>query len=289
MMQATRTEQGIRYLETASPDCSSVVTYLLLHGLGGSLEQWGEVIPKLGEDARTIAIDIPGFGQSRMLTGKFNLDIAVDQIIEFCKSRNVTECILVSHSGGSFVAARLATVAPGLFTRLVMVDGTLVRAFDIARNPRHALSNPRLGFIVAWNFIAGILPVPRVVLQTIASSVTLKKLALWGFVARPSEVPPDRLVELLANSGSLSVLHVLLHAKSIDHVALISEVTQPIDLIWGGKDRLINNDDILFVRRIAHIVGERVISGCGHWPWLEAPAELASFISAPTAYNLLRD
>jgi pimeloyl-ACP methyl ester carboxylesterase len=72
--------------------------------------------------------------------------------------------ILVSHSGGAFVAARLAAVAPKLFIRLIIVSGTLIRAFDMARKPRLALSNPRLGFLVTSHFLAGIFPLPRAAL-----------------------------------------------------------------------------------------------------------------------------
>lgn len=273
-------DSGIRYIEIdPSHVASSGTTYLLVHGLGGSLEQWSVVAPQLGEGARTIAIDVPGFGQSRAASANFDLERAVQQIASFCRNKSVSRCILISHSVGSVVTARLAAVAPTLFTRLIFVSGTLVRAAEMVQRPRLALSNPRLGFSVATQFLAGVLPIPNVILRTVATSPQLKDLTLWPFVAHPAEIPYARLVETLRGSGSLSVLGVLFTAKSIDYIAIMSAVTQPVDLIWGAEDRLINSEDVARTRRMLHVAREQELERCGHWPWLEDPAELVRFIT----------
>jgi pimeloyl-ACP methyl ester carboxylesterase len=281
LRQLTATDSGIRYIEITPAHISSDITYLLVHGLGGSLEQWSEVAQRLGEEARTIAIDVPGFGKSRTAWGNFDLDIAVEQIFRFCLSKSVARCILVSHSVGSVVAARLAAVAPTIFTRLIFVSGTLVRASKMVQHPRQALSNPRLGLFVAAQFLAGVLPIPHIVLRTVAMSPPLKDLTLWPFVAYPAEIPSNRLVETLTGSGSPSVLRILFTAKSINYVAIMSAVTQPVDLIWGTEDHLINSEDIDCTHRLVHVAREQTIERCGHWPWLENPSELISFITSP--------
>ena len=280
MTQLAGTEDGIRYVEAAPGDGSSAATYLLVHGLGGSLEQWSIVMGQLGEESRTIAIDIPGFGKSRTAHGGFDLETAVAQILRFCKSRGVAECIVVSHSVGNVVAARLATVEPSMFTRVILVSGSLVRASEMAQHPRRALSNPRLGFFVAAMFLAGVLPVPRVVLRTIASSPLLKRVAFWPFAAHPAEIPANRVVETLSGTGSSSVIRILFTAKSIDYSSIISAVAQPVGLIWGSEDPLIAEEDLVRTRQMVKVVREDTIDRCGHWPWLENPAELSSFLAS---------
>jgi pimeloyl-ACP methyl ester carboxylesterase len=142
------------------------------------------------------------------------------------------------------------------------------------------LSNPRLGFFVAAMFLAGVLPVPRVVLRTIASSPLLKQVAFWPFAAHPAEIPASRVVETLTGTGSPSVIRILFTAKSIDYSSIISAVTQPVDLIWGSEDPLIAKEDLVRTRQMVKVVREHTIDRCGHWPWLENPAELISFLTS---------
>lgn len=50
----------VRYLESGSAGHGSVL--VLIHGLGGSAEDWGLVIPALARQHRVLALDLPGFG-----------------------------------------------------------------------------------------------------------------------------------------------------------------------------------------------------------------------------------
>jgi pimeloyl-ACP methyl ester carboxylesterase len=127
-------------------------------------------------------------------------------------------------------------------------------------------------------FLAGVLPVPRVVMRTIASSRLLKRVAFWPFAAHPAELPANRVVETLSGTGSSSVIRILFTAKSIDYSGIISAVTQPVGLIWGKEDPLIADEDVVRTRQMVKVVREHKIDRCGHWPWLEDPAELTSFL-----------
>ena len=275
---ARPTPKAIRYVEVGPGRPSDGTSYLLLHGLGGSLEQWSEVAPRLGRAARTVSIDIPGFGQSRTLRGRFNLDEAAVQILEFCRTRELTGCIVVSHSITSVVAAKLATADPARFRKLVFVSGTLPRASAVVHNPIAGLADPKLLAAVTMQFLAGILPVPRFVLVSLARHALLRRALLWPFVADPPTMPTEHLVEVLTGTGSTAVLGVLATANSIDYEQIIGAVSQPVEIIAGARDRLINETDIARVRELAHVVREATIDNCGHWPWLEDPTELVDFI-----------
>jgi pimeloyl-ACP methyl ester carboxylesterase len=280
MNRPVGTDNDVRYIEVVPARSSSNVTYLLVHGLGGSLEQWSDVANRLGAEARTIAIDVPSFGQSRTIRGQFDLDESVRRILRFCHSRDIHNCVLVSHSVGCVVAARLAAREPTLFTRLVLVSGSLVRAAELAQYPRRALADPGLGFFVATQFLTGIFPIPHILLRALAASPVLRQLTLWPFVVRPYRLPPEHLVETLSGSGSFAVVRILLTAKKIDFIGILSAVPQPVDLIAGAEDRIINRTDIARMRQLVHVSREHTIPGCGHWPWLENPTELVNFIRA---------
>jgi pimeloyl-ACP methyl ester carboxylesterase len=283
MSRSVHTADDIRYIEVVPARSSSNFTYLLVHGLGGSLEQWSDVANRLGADVRTIAIDVPSFGQSRDIRGQFDLDTSVSRILRFCHDLDIQNCVLVSHSVGCVIAARMAAREPTLFSRLVLVSGSLVRAAELAQHPRLALSHPSLGFFVATQFLTGIFPIPHFFLRALAASRIMRQLILWPFVARPFRLPPEHLVETLSGSGSFAVIRILVTAKNIDFIGILSAVPQPVELIAGADDHIIDREDIARMHQLVHVSREHMIPGCGHWPWLENPTELVDFIGARRA------
>ncbi|MFE9747180.1 alpha/beta fold hydrolase [Saccharothrix saharensis] len=279
MRYTTRVEGGIRYIDTG-PRGTSGTDFLLIHGLGGSLEQWIPVIGLLSPTARVIAIDVPGFGHSRTRRGDFDLTAAVERISDVLDALHVDRCVVVSHSISCVVAAGLAAARPDAVRSLVLVSGALLRASEIAQRPSRALRHPKLGLVVLSQFLAGVVPVPRFVLNALASSALLRTVTLWPFVAHPGGIPTEHLVEALTGSGSLAVLRILLTADAIDYHGLLSAVDQPVTLVVGDRDRLIDADDIARLRRMMRVVRVSVIRGCGHWPWLEEPSQLAARLTS---------
>src|SRR5262249_2420038 len=133
-------------------------TFLLLHGLGGSLEFWCAVTPSLAKVDRTLAIDIPGFGRSQAPRDGLTLESVAQAIIDFCQRMNVENCTVVAHSLGGFIGLRLAAMEPGLCKRLILVDAAPVRAMMILRRPVRAFRRPVLAATMAIQFLAGAVP-----------------------------------------------------------------------------------------------------------------------------------
>ncbi|RLK61685.1 alpha/beta fold hydrolase [Actinokineospora cianjurensis] len=271
----TNTEHDVRYTEQGPVDGG---TYLLVHGLGGSLEQWSEIARQVGRSARVLAVDVPGFGRSRTATGAFDVGSAAAAIARFCAAKQVRDAVLVSHSVGCVMAAQVAALAPERFRRLVFVSGALVRASDLTQHPSRALRDPLLGLTVATQFLAGLIPVPHALLTAMARSATLRSALLRPFVADPRALAGDLLVETLTGAGSPAVLRVLFTAKAIAYDTMLRSVRQPVDLITGDSDRLITDEDRRLLRGLVDVHRDEVIAGCGHWPWLEHPAELATLL-----------
>lgn len=270
-------EAMIRHVEIGkkSPDAHN---YLFIHGLGGSLEQWSKIMRRVGRESHAIAVDVPGFGQSRTLRGRFDVESSVEELRHFCGQNDVRSCVLVSHSIGCVIAARLATLEPDRFTRLVMVSGALVRASEMAQHPSQMVSKPRLGGLVATQFLAGMFPIPGWLLRTMARSPNFRSMALWPFVAHPRALAPAALIETLTGTGSFAVARILLTAKSIRYREILGGVPQPIDLVVGNKDRLINGDDLSMLQEIVRLRSTHTIEDCGHWPWVETPGQLTQIL-----------
>jgi pimeloyl-ACP methyl ester carboxylesterase len=271
-------ESGIIYYEVNPNLPADNFTYLLLHGLGNSLDFWSEVTPVLARLRRVIAIDIPGFGRSPAPSGGFTLENVSRDINAFCITRNVQECIIVAHSLGSFMGLRLAALNSERFRRLVLVDGTLARATQIIRYPRSIWKDPSLGFYVGAQFIGGMLPIRHRIADIISRSRVIREITLWPYVANPGNLDPKILGAALSDNGGATAFKVLLQSRNINYIDLMKAVSQPVDLVWGEKDHLIDLQDVECARHCMQIERELKIPACGHWPMIEAPAILSDFL-----------
>ncbi|GAA4440552.1 alpha/beta fold hydrolase [Phytohabitans houttuyneae] len=266
----------IHFSEEGSRHRGAGTSFLLLHGLGGSRQQWGQVQRALATTSHSIAVDIVGFGESR--GRRFHVDAASEELAFFCEAYELERCVLVSHSIGSTVAGLLAARAAPHFTRLILTSGTLFRAARIAQHPGVGVRAPRLGLAVTAQFLTGMVPMPDSLRRLVAHNAMLRTLSLWPFVAHPGRLDPVQLDAALEGAGSCAVLRILLDARMIDYPRIMSSVPQPVDLIWGAKDRLITRSDIDEMRRTANVVREHEIADCGHWPMIEKPTELTALI-----------
>lgn len=92
---------------------------ILLHGYGGSARWWQQNIGPLGAIRRVYALDIPGFGGSRMREG-FRFTRVADLIARWMERLNLPPSDMVSHSMGGQLALVLAAHHPDRVRSLVV-------------------------------------------------------------------------------------------------------------------------------------------------------------------------
>jgi pimeloyl-ACP methyl ester carboxylesterase len=116
-----------------------VDTVLMVHGLRGThhgLELVAAGLP----DQRVVIPDLPGFGDSGPMTGRRHDVVGyahvVTELIERIGGRT-RPIVLLGHSFGSIVAAHVASAAPELVRRLVLINPIATPAL---RGPRVVLS-----------------------------------------------------------------------------------------------------------------------------------------------------
>lgn len=96
---------------------------LLLHGLAASARVWARVAPRLVEDGHAVlTCDLLGFGRSRRTGTRFGLDDQVDALLGLLDHHGAPRVLVVGHSWGCAVAARLAERAPARVSGLVLVS-----------------------------------------------------------------------------------------------------------------------------------------------------------------------
>ena len=166
---------------------------ILLHGYGGSARWWTRNMAALGSVRRVYALDLPGFGRSR-LAGRFTFERTADLIASWIGERGMGGADVVAHSMGGQLAAILAARHPDLVRSLVLtapagipfetgLPGIALRAFRSRRG-----GDPKFTPIVVGGVMrAG----PRILWQAVQQirsidvrehlgSITAPTLILWG-------------------------------------------------------------------------------------------------------------
>src|SRR5579872_5169696 len=107
-------------------DRGSGPAVVLLHGAGFGVEAlatWCRQIDALAAEHRVIAFDQIGFGQTGLPSdGRYRNRLErVDHALAVLGVLGLEKVVLVGHSEGAFMAARIAILRPGLVERLVLM------------------------------------------------------------------------------------------------------------------------------------------------------------------------
>jgi len=93
---------------------------VLIHGIGGCINWWRENVPSFSQHYRTYTLDLPGFGRSKRLSGKYTIEKATHFVRSWLELLHLKQVYLVGHSMGGQIAARLASQHPELVEKLVL-------------------------------------------------------------------------------------------------------------------------------------------------------------------------
>lgn len=94
---------------------------VILHGLFGTLENWGAQIKALSEHFTVIAVDLRNHGRSPH-SDDMSYPLMSDDVIELLDELNLNQVLLMGHSMGGKVAMQLAMNHPERLKKLIVVD-----------------------------------------------------------------------------------------------------------------------------------------------------------------------
>jgi pimeloyl-ACP methyl ester carboxylesterase len=122
---------------------------LLVHALGSSTFSFRHQIRPLSERFRVLALDLPGFGYSDRPE---DLDLShtaqAERLREFLDRMGVERAVVVGHSMGGGIAARLAAAHPERVERLILVGA--IPPDRRRKLPLFQLIRPLLPVAMAW-------------------------------------------------------------------------------------------------------------------------------------------
>jgi esterase len=94
---------------------------VLIHGLFGSADNWGNIAKHFAQHFQVISIDLRNHGRSPHSESQSYADMAYD-LLELCDALALEQIHLLGHSLGGKVAMQFATQYPERVSKLIVVD-----------------------------------------------------------------------------------------------------------------------------------------------------------------------
>jgi len=249
----------IRYLESGKGNGRHI---LFIHGLGSSADRWLGIPSALSANFHTVALDLPGFGESdKPATLDYTIENFRETIVEFINKVVINDgkTSIVGHSLGGYIAAEVAIENKNMVERLVLIDssGMLKKPTPLLEEYLKVAINPTKD------------KVRKVFEQMVADPTRIPSKLVEGFISRIN-LPNAKYAfkSTLANSANKQI--------GLGRLKLIEDI--PTLIIWGSEDKVIPPEHSrLFKEGIANSHIE-IIPDAGHAPFAEKPDQVCEIL-----------
>ena len=229
---------------------------LILHGELG-VPGWLRAYEQLARNFTVYVPSLPGFGQSARPDWIVSVRDLAAWVTWLVRDLGLTRPLpVVGSSLGGWVAAEIATMNTGLFTKMVLVGAAGLQ--------------PDEGYV--WDYF-------------IHSNQEAFRQAFWDPAAAPEYAryygkawTPEDEAQAEWNREMAARLLWKPYMRSHTLPDLLRGVTTPTLVIWGREDAIIPLD--VCQRYVRAIPGARshVLEGCGHLPEMERPEAFAEVV-----------
>ena len=262
---------------------------LLVHGLGGSADNWLRVGRDLARDHRVLAVDLPGFGRSPPAGRPPTLEGYVELIAALLRQRVREPAVLVGNSMGGLLSLLTASQHPELVRGLVLVNPALP-SYD------RAPIDPVVRAVFSIYAIPGVgeLYFRKVARRASAEASMRYFFELCGLDMKslPAEVLDTHRAlhryrrdlpwtDATFLGAARSILKLLLRRPRFEEH--LRRVRAPTLLMHGTRDRLVSIVNARAVARRREDFTFAELPTQGHTPMLEEPAEFVERVLGWTA------
>lgn len=234
---------------------------LLLHGFAADKDNWTRFSKKLTDQYRVIAPDLPGFGESaRHAHGDYSVSAQSDWLHNFAAALKLGRFHLGGNSMGGHIAAFYAYRYSSQVKSLVLIDNAGIISPN-ASEMELALENGE---------------------NPLLTSSAEDFDRLLGFVSYKQPFVPWPAKGVLAqqtfeNSAfNRRVFDRYKDARAVGLEPLLTDIRQPVLIIWGEFDRVLDVSSIDVMRPLLPQAKVVVMRDTGHIPMLERPQETAA-------------
>lgn len=228
---------------------------VLVHGWGSSRKQWLLNLKALAPRFRTIAVDLPGYGESEESECTYTLDGMASFLASFTSALRLPSFYLVGHSMGGCISIRYTALNPEKVRKLVLVS-----------TPTHSAS---MGMRV-------LLP-GAALFTSLTYRMRNENMLKWMFyrgVYAPEYQDLD-FVRTNARANGLATRRALSEStrmvRRMDLAEELRGIAQPTLIVFGDKDKSVNPREALRQRDLLPNPYMTVLTACAHCPPYERP------------------
>jgi pimeloyl-ACP methyl ester carboxylesterase len=227
---------------------------ILVHGLGGTVENWRALAPPLAAAHRVLVPDLPGHGHSAPLHEARDVDALAEAVLGIADAEELGGAVWIGHSLGGVVALRAAVLRPDAVRGIVLAAAAGIGSASRAAHATVAvLGVARPGRLIAPHRRAW------------AGSRLGRRAAFgWWGVADPDALEPELAEAFLVGPAHHTDMQQAGRALlASDPRMELERVTCPCLCLWGASDNWVRVEDGMeYARRLRAPL--RTIAGCGH-------------------------
>jgi pimeloyl-ACP methyl ester carboxylesterase len=236
---------------------------VFIHGGPGSANDWDELLPHVGEFARAVAFDLPGFGEadkpsylpySPMLWAAY-----IAAVLERLEVRRVH---LVLHDLGGEAGLRWGIIRPDTFASAILINtGPLIgyRWHAIGRLHR----TPLVGQVAALTGGLGL----RATMRIYEPGLPREPIKRWR---REYDLGTRRAILRFYRAAPPTAMGAIAtDLRRLDRPALV---------IWGARNRFVPVEQAERQRQSFPSANVVVLDDCGHYAQLEKPRQVADHV-----------
>ncbi len=245
-MKSLVSESESLYVERAG----SGETLVLVHGYLGGSSQWAAELRALSPHLDVIAMDLPGFANSKHMTSPDQITGYAQVVLDCLDQLGVARFHLLGHSMGGMIVQEIVHLAPQRVNRLVLYAtgplGLLPGRFETMARSRERLAQDGV-------------------------DATARRISATWLLDREASPMAKTLGDLAAQASEQAAEAGLWAMERWDGRGNLSHIKQPTLIVWGDQDRSYQWPQIETMWRGIANASIAVLPNCSHALHLEYP------------------
>ncbi|MBV9001200.1 MAG: alpha/beta fold hydrolase [Solirubrobacterales bacterium] len=241
---------------------------VLIPGIGSRRQVWAPVLDRLTAQREVVALDLPGFGDAPVQPAAgtpAGVGPLTGLVSGFLDELGLERPHLAGNSLGGWISLELAKRG-----RARSVTALSPAGFSNRRETTYARLSLQL------SVRTGRLLVPRA--DRLFASPLARMLIFGQLVAHPTRISSADAAASLRALALAPWFDETLRAAALDRFRDGEQISVPVTIAWGEKDRLLLPRQARHAARL--IPGARIVilRGCGHVPMYDDPGQVAQVL-----------
>jgi pimeloyl-ACP methyl ester carboxylesterase len=251
---------------------------ILMSGWPQSMHAWRKVMPRLAQDFRVVAVDMPSLGDTPPPVAGYDSANLADHLNPLLDWLEAKDCLLVGHDIGAWLGYTFAARNPARVKRLALID-----AFIPGLAPAEAYRPTPEGMHKSWHFAFNFLPeLPELLIggreKLFLSWLFRTKSVDWAKVM--DEQALDEYVRVYAApggwTGGMGYYRAIFESMAQNRETASTPLTMPV-LAIGGDFAIGAAIEQSLKGAVSNLRGA-VIAQCGHYVPEEQPETLLDLL-----------